>query len=156
MARDAIQNGQLGQIAFATWRFGGSGGDCPEHENLIETQCHGFDMLEINGLTGRLLIEDTVRRFSLHQADSETAEVWEAGYFNDWAREFHRTFDARLDAVLDAFRAGREPPVHARAGKRALELAHAAISSFKQGKKMTTRENAADVSRRSRRRRRMR
>ena len=32
---------------FATWRFGGEAnyGDSP-HANLIETQCHGFDMLE--------------------------------------------------------------------------------------------------------------
>jgi predicted dehydrogenase len=46
MAREAIAAGRLGRIAFATWRFGGNGGNCPHHENLIETQCHGFDMLE--------------------------------------------------------------------------------------------------------------
>ncbi len=27
-------------------QFTGGGGNCPNHENLIETQCHGFDMLE--------------------------------------------------------------------------------------------------------------
>jgi predicted dehydrogenase len=188
MAREAISAGRLGAIAFATWRFGGEGGDCPQHENLIETQCHGFDMLEylcgpidsvaaqmtdtpgmkystmvlalhfacgavgglvgsynssyaypdahrleVNGLAGRLVIDDTVRRFSLQRADSETAEVWQAGYFNDRDREFQLTFDRHFDALLAAFKAGQQPPVHARAGRRALELAQAAIKSFEQG-----------------------
>ncbi|NQT94179.1 MAG: Gfo/Idh/MocA family oxidoreductase [Lentisphaerae bacterium] len=187
MAREAIRQGRLGRIAFATWRFGGEGGDCPAHENLIETQCHGFDMLEflcgpidsvaaqmtdtegmafstmalalhfesgavgslvgsynssyaypgthlveINGLDGRVLIEDTVRRFSMQNKGSETREVWEAGYFNDADREFHRTFDKHFDAVIDAFRSGREPPVHARAGRRALKLALAAVRAFEE------------------------
>jgi predicted dehydrogenase len=38
-----------------------------------------------------------------------------------------------VDAVLAALRAGAEPPVHARAGRRALELAHAAIRSHETG-----------------------
>ena len=181
--------GRLGRLAFATWRFGGEGGECPEHENLIETQCHGFDMLEhlcgpidsvaaqmtdaggmkfstmalalhfasgavgslvgsynssyaypgthlveVNGLDGRVLIEDTVRRFSLHRKGCETGEVWEAGYFNDPDREFHRTFDRHFDVVLDAFRSGAEPPVHARAGRRALLLARAAVRAFEEQK----------------------
>ena len=189
MAREAIAGGSLGRIAFATWRFGGEGGDCPMHENLIETQCHGFDMMEflcgpidsvaaqmtdgegmkystlvlalhfengavgslvgsynssyaypgthfveINGLEGRVLIEDTVRRFSMQSKGSERREVWEAGYFNDVDREFHRTFDKHFDAVLAAFRAEGEPPIHARAGKRALELAHASIRAFEEGR----------------------
>jgi len=187
MAREAIRQGRLGRIAFATWRFGGEGGDCREHENLIETQCHGFDMLEflcgpidsvaaqmtdaegmkfstmalalhfasgavgslvgsynssyaypgthlveINGLDGRALIEDTVRRFSLHRKGNETREVWEAGYFNDADREFHQTFDRHFDALIDAFRSGGEPPVHARAGRRALKLALAAVRAFEE------------------------
>jgi predicted dehydrogenase len=193
MAYEAIRDGRLGRIAFATWRFGGNGGDCPEHENLIETQCHGFDMLEflcgpidsiaaqmtdvegmkfstmslalhfangavgslvgsynssyaypdthrveINGLKGRLTIDDTVRMFSLHQADNETSEVWQAGYFNDPDREFLRTFDKHFDAILKAFTAGSKPPVPAEAGRRALELAHAAIKSFREGKTVRT------------------
>jgi len=193
MAHKAIQEGRLGQLAFATWRFGGSGGNCPNHENLIETQCHGFDMLEflcgridsvaaqitdaedmkfstmslalhfensavgslvgsynssysypdthlveINGLDGRLMIEDTVRRFSLQRNDSETREVWEAGYFNDIDREFHRTFDKHIDAIITAFSADKEPPIHARAGRRALELAQAAICSFEERRTVQT------------------
>src|SRR6202795_66890 len=59
--------------------------------------------LEINGTKGRLLVEDTVRRFSFQSAGNETAEVWQAGYFNDFDREFHRTFDLHLDAILEAF-----------------------------------------------------
>ena len=45
--------------------------------------------------------------------------------------------DRHLDAVLDAFKAGKQPPVHARAGRRALQLAFAAIKSFETGKKVS-------------------
>jgi predicted dehydrogenase len=188
MAWRAIQEGHLGQLVFATWRFGGEGGDCREHENLVETQCHGFDMLEylcgpidsvmaqmtdatgkgwstlslalhfangavgslvgsydssyaypdthrleVNGTKGRLTVDDTVRRYSFQAAGSEVGEVWQAGYFNDIDREFKRTFDRYLEALLAAFRAGEGPPVHARAGRRALLLAQAAIRSFETG-----------------------
>lgn len=46
-AERAITTGLLGDAVFATWRFGGEAnrGDSP-HKNLIETQCHAFDMLE--------------------------------------------------------------------------------------------------------------
>jgi myo-inositol 2-dehydrogenase/D-chiro-inositol 1-dehydrogenase len=93
--------------------------------------------LEINGTQGRLVVEDTVRRFCFQNAGSETAEVWQAGYFNDFDREFHRTFDAHLDAIIDAFKHGDQPPVHARAGRRALQLAWAAVESFELGKRVT-------------------
>jgi myo-inositol 2-dehydrogenase / D-chiro-inositol 1-dehydrogenase len=93
--------------------------------------------LEINGTRGRLLVEDTVQRFCFQNAGSETAEVWQAGYFNDFDREFHRTFDVHLDAVLEAFKRGDQPPVHARAGRRALQLAWAAVESFESGKRVT-------------------
>jgi myo-inositol 2-dehydrogenase / D-chiro-inositol 1-dehydrogenase len=46
MAKIAIESGRLGDLVFATWRFGGEGGRCFDHENLIETQCHAFDTLE--------------------------------------------------------------------------------------------------------------
>ena len=90
----------------------------------------GTHALEINGTKGRVLIEDTVRRYTFQAAGDETAQVWQAGYFNDRDREFHRTFDRHVDEVLDAFRRDEEPPIHARAGYRALELAYAAIESF--------------------------
>ncbi|WP_102127464.1 Gfo/Idh/MocA family protein [Deinococcus planocerae] len=189
LARAAIEGGRLGEIVFASWRFGGEGESDHPHANLIETQCHGFDMLEylcgpvsnvsahmtdktgggyrtlalaltfesgavgtllgtydasyahpdthrleVGGTLGRLVIHDTVRRFDFHPNGSELGEVWEAGYFNDRGREFHRTFDAHLDALLAAFRAGEGPPVHAEAGRRALLLAHAAIRSFETGR----------------------
>ncbi len=43
----AIRAGQIGDPVFATWRFGGEAnyGESP-HANLIETQCHGLDLLE--------------------------------------------------------------------------------------------------------------
>ena len=48
--------------------------------------------------------------------------------------DFHATFDRHVDHVLDAFRAGAEPPVHARAGRRALQLAMAVIESHETGR----------------------
>lgn len=191
MAHAAIQAGRLGDLVFATWRFGGSGGDCHDHNNLIETQCHGFDLLEylcgpidsimaqmtdrtgkgystlvlalhfangavgslvgsydssyayadthhveINGTAGRILIHDTVRQFSFQAAGSETAELWQAGYFNDRDREFHRTFDKHFDAILTAFQQGAPPPIHAAAGRRTLLLAKAAIQSYMTGERV--------------------
>jgi len=83
-----------------------------------------------------VLIEDTVRRFSFQAAGSECAEVWAAGACNDRERAFHRTFDAHLDEIVSAFRAGREPPVHARAGRRALVLALAAVRAHETGRRV--------------------
>lgn len=191
----AIEAGDLGELVFATWRFGGEPnfGGSP-HGNLIETQCHGLDMLEhlcgpiasvmaeltdktrpgwyttlavamtfadgavgtllgsydssyaypdthrleINGTLGRAVVEDTVRRLTLSRAGDEVSSVWQAGYFNDEARGFHLTFDRHVDAVVAALRAGAEPPVHARAGRRALELAHAIIRSAGAGTRVST------------------
>lgn len=191
MAHEAITLNRIGEIVFATWRFGGEGRSDHPHANLIETQCHGFDMLEhlcgsitsisaemtdktgggfrtlvlalrfangavgslvgtydssyaypdthlleVNGTMGRVVVEDTVRRFTYQKTGNETAEVWQAGYFNDRDREFHRTFDAYLDAMLAAFKRGEPPPVHASAGRRALQLAMAAIESFETGRRI--------------------
>ena len=187
-AKRAIIEGRIGDVVFATWRFGGEGSSSHPHANLIETQCHGFDLLEflcgpiscvmaemtdktgggfrtlvlalrfasgavgslvgtydasyaypgtqaveVNGTRGRVLVEDTVKRFTFQKAGDETREVWQAGYFNDRDREFHRTFDRYLDALLGAFRRGDPPPVPADAGRRALALACAAIESFESG-----------------------
>lgn len=193
LAHHAIQQGRLGELTFATWRFGGEGGTSHPFNNLLETQCHAFDMLEflcgpidsvmaqmtdktkkgfyrtlvlalhfkngavgsllgsydssyaypdthrveINGTKGRIVIEDTVRRYTFNAAGSETAEVWQSGYFNDRDRDFYLTFDRHMDHVMEAFKAGRQPPVHARAGLRALQLAFAAIKSFETGKKVS-------------------
>ena len=43
MAKTAIEAGDLGELTFASWRFGGEGDQDHPHANLIETQCHGFD-----------------------------------------------------------------------------------------------------------------
>jgi myo-inositol 2-dehydrogenase / D-chiro-inositol 1-dehydrogenase len=194
LAAEAVRAGQLGELVFASWRFGGEQGTSAHgHANLIETQCHGLDMLEhlcgpvdsvmaqmtdktgrgwstlavslhfadgavgslvgtydssytypgthlveLNGTDGRILIEDTVRCYTFTRAGSEISEVWQAGYFNDDDRGFHRTFDTHVDAMLAAFRNGEEPPVHARAGRRALALAHAIIRSFETGTRVAT------------------
>ncbi len=198
LAKAAIDDGRLGDLVFATWRFGGEGGwGGHPHANLIETQCHGFDMLEhlcgpvaslqaemtditgigfstmalslkfasgavgslvgsydssyaypdthrveVNGTAGRISIEDTVKRYSFHRAGEETGETWEAGYFNDWDREFLRTFDDHLDAMLAAFKRGEEAPVPAQAGYRALLLAQAAIESYETGRRVTVKNEA--------------
>ncbi len=196
MAKAAIEAGKLGEIVFATWRFGGEGGGGHPHGNLIETQCHGFDLLEhlcgpmvsvmaemtdktgggyttlalslrfanravgsflgtydssyaypgtqrveINGTAGRVVMEDTVRRFEWQPSGSESGEQWQAGYFNDQDREFHRTFDRYLEAMLTAFRAGQPPPVPASAGRRALAVAMAAIQSFETGRRVDVKPN---------------
>jgi myo-inositol 2-dehydrogenase/D-chiro-inositol 1-dehydrogenase len=194
LAASAVRRGDLGRLTFVTWRFGGERGDGTHpYRNLIETQCHGFDMiehlcgpidsvmaqvtddsgdghssvaialhfstgavgslvgsydssyayprthtLELKGTAGRVLIDDTVRRFVQNRAGSETSEVWEAGYFNDPDRHFELTFDRHVDAVLSALRAGDPPPIHARAGRRALELATAAIQSTETGRRVAT------------------
>jgi len=194
LAHEAISNGDLGPLTFATWRFGGEPGTSAHpHANLIETQCHGLDMLEhlcgpissvmaqmtdvtgrgfstlsvalrfdngavgsllgsydssyaypdthrveLNGLDGRVVIEDTVRRYTFSRTGSETSNVWQAGYFNDRERGFHATFDRYLDAMLPAFVAGQEPPVHAEAGRRALRLCRGIIESFETGSRVGT------------------
>lgn len=193
LAKEAIDRGKLGEIVFASWRFGGEGTSDHPHANLIETQCHAFDQLEtlcgpiasvmaemtdktgkgfstlvlslkfangavgslvgsydssyaypdthrleVNGTKGRIVVSDTVRWFSFQRAGQETAEVWQAGYFNDFDREFYRTFDRHMDALLGAFRAGEPPPIPAEAGRRALQLAFAAITSYETGRRMIT------------------
>jgi len=59
---------------------------------------------------------------------------WQAGYFNDIDREFHRTFDKHVDVLLEAFKHRQPPLIHAQAGCRTLELAYAAIESFEIGR----------------------
>jgi myo-inositol 2-dehydrogenase / D-chiro-inositol 1-dehydrogenase len=194
LAADAVRAGALGELVFATWRFGGDPGTSSHaHANLIETQCHGLDMLEhlcgpiesvmaqmtdktgrgwstlavslrfangavgslvgtydssyaypethrveLNGTGGRVVIDDTVRRYTFTRAGSEVSDVWEAGYFNDVDRGFHGTFDKHVEVMLSAFRDGVEPPVHARAGRRALALSVAIIRSFETGARVET------------------
>ncbi|BEP13209.1 Gfo/Idh/MocA family oxidoreductase [Acidothermaceae bacterium B102] len=188
MAAQAIRAGELGELVFATWRFGGEPGTS-QHPwaNLIETQCHGFDMLEhllgpiatvsaevndltghgfstvavalsfaggaigtmlgtydssyayprahmleVNGTEGRLLIDDTVRRFTQSRTGDATARVWEAGLFDDRGRDFGAMFEAHLDELVPALRAGGPPPIHAAAGSRALDVATAVIQSARE------------------------
>jgi predicted dehydrogenase len=193
-AKALIDAGELGELVFATWRFGGEAnhGNSP-HANLIETQCHGFDMLEhlvgpisavsahmtdktygafstvalavdfenravgtmlgsydssyaypdtqrieINGTAGRLVIHDTVRALTFSKAGDPVEQRWHSTYFDDEARNFAGTFDRHVEHILQALRAGEQPPVHARAGRRALQLAHAAIESHETGRRVST------------------
>lgn len=194
LAARAVSGDALGQLTFASWRFGGEPGTSSHpHANLIETQCHGLDLLEhlcgpidsvaaqltdgtgrgystlsvalhfangavgallgsydssyaypgthlmeINGLAGRVLIEDTVRRYTFTAAGEQTSQVWQAGYFNDRDRGFHATFDRHVDHLLPCLLAGAQPPVHARAGRRALQLALAVIRSHETGRRVAT------------------
>ena len=47
-AKQAIDDGRLGELIFAAWRFGHDVGGTLDHPyvNLIEAQCHGINMLE--------------------------------------------------------------------------------------------------------------
>lgn len=96
--------------------------------------------VEINGTKGRILMEDSVNGYSFQSADSRRAEVWNPAFFRDDERSFNRNLDRHLDALIPAFREGREPPVPAEKGLRALKLAHAAIESFETGKRVVTAE----------------
>ncbi len=91
-------------------------------------------LIEIGGTDGRILIEDNVRRFSFQTTHVHTEEVWQAGFFKDDERSFNHDLDLYLEDMLRAFKNGEEPPVHAREGLRALEIAYAAIESFNEGK----------------------
>ena len=64
------------------------------------------------------------------------AETWQAGFFEDGLRSFGHNLDRLLDALIPALLAGQEPPVPARRGLRALELAYAAIESFQTGRRI--------------------
>ena len=203
MAHRAIAGGELGEIVFATWRFGGEIGSSRHPDaNLIETQCHGFDMLEhlcgpidevsahfydrgargntsmaisltflngavgtlvgsydtsyaypdthlleINGSAGRIVVHDTIKRFVQSTVGDEVARVWEAGYFNDDDRRFYALFERHLDDVVRAFRSGDDPPIHARAGRRALELADACRRSATTGTRQVGLSGTFDGSR---------
>ncbi|GGD59091.1 Gfo/Idh/MocA family protein [Paenibacillus nasutitermitis] len=191
LAHEAVRRGELGELTFGTFRFGGEGSSTHPHANLIETQCHGFDLLEhlcgpvesvmaemtdktgggfrtmalslkfvsgavgsligtydssyaypetqrleLDGTKGRAVITDTVKRYTFHPSGSELGQTWEAGYFNDKDREFHRTFDYHVEALLQALKKGEQPPIHAKAGMRALQIADAAIRSFESGKRI--------------------
>lgn len=200
LAVTAIADGRLGAVGFTTWRFGGEGGPGRSpYRNLIETQCHGFDLLEhlcgpicsvaaqltpdrgeghqtlalalafesgavgtmlgtyassyaypdacrleVDGELGRVVVQDTVRRYSFQQRGDSTAHVWQAGYFEDAARSFEQTLDRYLEDMLAAMRSGRAPPVPIRAGHRALVLALAAVESFQSGRTVSVEPPVAD------------
>lgn len=193
MAKQAVESNQTGDITYAMWHWAGNWEPNHPHMALIESHCHGFDMLEylcgpiasvscemsdktgfgfrsvalalrfnsgavgsmvggydssfaykpqhlleINGTAGRVLVEDTVQKYTFQERGAETRTVWEAGFFNDRDRSFDQTMNRYFDTTLDAFRRGEAPPVHATAGRRALQLALAAIESFESGKRMAT------------------
>ncbi len=94
--------------------------------------------IEINGTRGRAVIRDTVQELMLSTAGEETHRVWRPGYFNDLGRTFTNTFDRHVEDILTALRAGEEPPIHARSGRRAVELAAASVRSFDDGARVMT------------------
>src|SRR5260370_37850103 len=58
--------------------------------------------VEIDGTKGRILIEDTVRRYTFNTAGSEKAEVWESGYFNDRDPDLYLPIDPHMDPIVEA------------------------------------------------------
>ena len=94
--------------------------------------------IEVNGTKGRALIEDTVQQLTLSTVGDPVARVWRPGYFDDSARDFKNTFDKHVEDILVALRSGDEPPIHARAGRRAVELGEASVRSFTEGVRVAT------------------
>ena len=78
-----------------------------------------------------------MKRFTQSVPGSEVRQVWEPGYFNDRDRDFDHMFELHLDEILTALRRSVEPPIHARAGRRALLLAKACIQSFDEGRQVS-------------------
>jgi predicted dehydrogenase len=139
---EAEMTDMTGKGSYSTFslslRFAGGGvgsflGTFDSSENY--TLSH---FVEINGTKGRILMEDSVGGYRFQSADSRRAEVWNPAFFRDDERSFNRNLDRHLDALLPALREGREPPVPAEKGLRALKLAHAAIESFETGKRVMT------------------
>ena len=95
-------------------------------------------LIEIGGSRGRILIEDNVQRYSFQRNDSDTEEIWRAGFFDDDGRSFNKSLDRYLEDMLSAFKKGEKPPVPATEGLRALEIAYAAVESFETGKRIET------------------
>src|SRR5262249_5336077 len=95
-------------------------------------------LLEINGSSAHIVIEDTVRRFTYQVKGEEKREVWEASHFNDVDRNYRALLDSHIREALAALRDNRPPPVHASVGRRALLLALDAIQSFETGRKIMT------------------
>ena len=62
--------------------------------------------------------------------------MWEAGYFNDRDRDFDHMFELHLEDIITALRRSDDPPIHARAGRRALQLAQACIQSFDESRQV--------------------
>ncbi len=93
--------------------------------------------IEINGTKGRITMEDSVRKYTFQEINSRRAEVWTSAFFRDDERAFNLNIDRHLDALIPALIDGKEPPVPAERGLRALELAYAAIESFTTGKKVS-------------------
>ena len=99
LAADAIAGGRIGEVTFATWRFGGEGKAAHPDANLIETQCHGFDMLEhLAGDIASVAAEFTERAGSGHSSlsiamrfDSGAVGSLVGSYDSSYAyRESHR------------------------------------------------------------------
>lgn len=69
-------------------------------------------------------------------AKVRVALIGAGGWGREHARIFYLTFDKHVAALLANFKAGKAPPVHARAGRRALQLARACIDSFESGRRV--------------------
>lgn len=89
--------------------------------------------IEINGSKGRIRIEDNAQKYSCQTRESPLAETWGAGFFMDQERVFSYNTDRVIGKTISAFLEGKQPPVPAREGLRALELAYCAIESFEKG-----------------------
>jgi predicted dehydrogenase len=96
----------------------------------------GAHRLELDGTAGRVEVLDTIGSYSFQARGNEMRELWSPGYFNEPDRQFSDTMDRHVRAVARALLASDPPPVSATAGRRALQLALAAVESFETGRRV--------------------
>ncbi len=100
---------------------------------------------ELMGTGGRAQITDAIGRYEFcprasitqeHQeqkGEEARAEVWNSHFFDDESRQFSRTTDRHIAALVAAIREGRPAPIPITEGLRALELGEAARLAAMEG-----------------------
>ena len=92
--------------------------------------------LEVSGTRGRLLIEDTVRRYTFSPTTARRPRSGRRATSTTWtAASTPRSTSTSTRCSRRSGPASRRP-VHAQAGRRALELALASIESFRTGRRV--------------------
>jgi myo-inositol 2-dehydrogenase / D-chiro-inositol 1-dehydrogenase len=108
-----------------------SGRQC--HINNCRQASYGYDQrIEVFGAEG-MLLNDNLRPSTLRRYDARQTEVQEP-LLNFFLERYAEAYRLELDAFLEAVEAGRGMPLTMEDGKRALQLADAALESAKSGR----------------------